>query len=216
MDSLFQEIKFDQNGLVPAVAQDVNTGEVLMLAYMNREALEKSLETGLVHYWSRSRGKLWLKGETSGHYQHIKDIRLDCDGDTLLIKVIQDGAACHTGNPSCFFRKLGNDGQVENAGADAGNSAAILRELYDIIVDRRDHPKEGSYTNYLFDKGLDKILKKVGEETAEVIIAAKNKNKDEIRYEVADLVYHLFVLLVERGLVPEEIYGELRGRHKKG
>lgn len=217
MEKILSELKFDANGLVPAIAQDCKTNEVLMLAYMNREALEKTVETGLVHYWSRSRGKLWLKGETSGHYQHVKSMRVDCDGDTLLIMIEQEEAACHTGNYSCFYRELDKNGVHDAPKGDGGSEPVpdgefILQELYDVIVDRTVHPKEGSYTNYLFEKGLDKILKKVGEEASEVIIAAKNKAPDEIRYEVADLIYHLFVLLVERGLKPQDIYGELRKR----
>lgn len=218
MESIFDNLKFDNSGLVPAVIQDHVSNEVLMVAYMNREALSRTMETGLAHYWSRSRGKLWLKGETSGHYQHVKAISLDCDGDTLLLKVEQTGNACHTGHASCFYRSLDSDGVRENDDSAAAkketceNKTAIMQELYDIIVDRTVNPKEGSYTNYLFEKGLDKILKKVGEETAEVIIAAKNKSKSEIRYEIADLYYHLFVLMVERGVKLEEIYDELKGR----
>lgn len=220
MEQLLKEIKFDEKGLIPVIVQDYKSGEVLMMAYMNREALEKSLETGRMHYWSRSRGKLWLKGETSGHYQSIQSISMDCDGDTLLAKVEQKGAACHTGHYSCFYREVQEGGVKETSGKVFdekevyNDRAKILQELYNIIIDRRLNPKEGSYTNYLFEKGLDKILKKVGEETAEVIIAAKNKSRDEIRYEIADLIYHLFVLMVERDVKPDEIYDELKGRHK--
>jgi phosphoribosyl-ATP pyrophosphohydrolase/phosphoribosyl-AMP cyclohydrolase len=216
MAYVVDEVKFDGNGLVPVITQDFMTGEVLMLAYMNREALEKSIETGMVHYWSRNRQKLWLKGETSGHFQYMKSLSMDCDGDALLVKVDQKEAACHTGHHSCFFRQMdGNDtaevqdGKVEPEDYD---KPAILQELYEVIKGRQQNPKEGSYTNYLFEKGLDKILKKVGEETAEVIIAAKNKSREEIRYEVADLIYHLFVLLVERDIKLDEIYEELKGR----
>lgn len=214
MGSLKSALKFDDKGLIPVVTQDVKTKEVLMLAYMNEEAFDKTIETGKVHYFSRSRNNLWLKGETSGHFQFVKSIKLDCDGDTLLIEAEQVEAACHTGNKTCFFRAV-NDGNWEDVIEDADNeklSAEILQEVYDVIVDRTVNPKEGSYTNYLFTKGLDKILKKVGEETAEVIIAAKNKSKEEIRYEVSDLMYHLMVLLVERGLTLHDIYGELKGR----
>jgi len=218
MSNLPDGIKFDDRGLIPVITQDVNTNEVLMMAYMNEEAYKKSIETGKVHYWSRSRNKLWLKGETSGHYQIIKSISMDCDGDTLLIKVEQIGGACHTGHKSCFFREIGENGikETEEKVFDEDKaymeSAAVLKEVYDVIVDRTINPKEGSYTNYLFEKGLDKICKKVGEEAAEVIIAAKNKNKDEIRYEVADLFYHIMVLLVERGVKLEDIYRELKSR----
>lgn len=217
MENILKDIKFDGNGLVPAIVQDYKTNEVLMMAYMNSEALEKSLETGKAHYWSRSRQKLWCKGETSGHYQHIKSISMDCDCDALLLKVEQVEAACHTGHYSCFYRELEKNDLKETSepvfdAEKVYTKSAILQELYDIIVDRTINPKEDSYTNYLFEKGLDKILKKVGEETAEVIIAAKNKSKDEIRYEIADLFYHLFVLMVERGVKLDDIYEELKGR----
>lgn len=214
MNNLKDELKFDDKGLIPVVTQDVITKEVLMLAYMNEEAFDKTIETGKVHYFSRSRSKLWLKGETSGHFQFVKAIKLDCDGDTILIEVEQIDAACHTGNKTCFYRIMNGEKWEEIIGR-ADNeklSSEILQEVYDVIADRSVHPKEGSYTNYLFTKGLDKILKKVGEETAEVIIAAKNKSKEEIKYEVSDLLYHLMVLLVERGLTLEDIYGELKGR----
>jgi phosphoribosyl-AMP cyclohydrolase / phosphoribosyl-ATP pyrophosphohydrolase len=214
MNNLKEELKFDDKGLIPVVTQDFKTKEVLMVAYMNEEAFDKTIESGKVHYFSRSRSKLWLKGETSGHFQIVKAIKLDCDGDTILIEAEQIEAACHTGNKTCFFRTM-NAGQWEEATRSADDeelSAGILKEVYDVIADRAIHPKEGSYTNYLFTKGLDKILKKVGEETAEVIIAAKNKSKEEIKYEVSDLMYHLMVLLVERGLTLEDIYGELKGR----
>ncbi|MGI6777980.1 MAG: bifunctional phosphoribosyl-AMP cyclohydrolase/phosphoribosyl-ATP diphosphatase HisIE [Acetivibrionales bacterium] len=220
MEQLVNELRFDDRGLLPVVVQDYISNEVLMLAYMNRLAFDKSLETGMAHYWSRSRNKLWLKGETSGHYQYIKSMNIDCDGDTLLLKVEQKEAACHTGHYSCFFRQLSREGIKElpdlvfSSGETYGNRADILEKLYDTILDRLKNPKEGSYTNYLFEKGLDKILKKVGEETAEVIIAAKNKSKDEISYEVADLVYHLLVLMVERKVEPDDICSELEKRHK--
>ncbi len=210
MNNLKSSVKFDEKGLVPVVTQDTKTKEVLMVAYMNEEAFDKTIETGKVHYYSRSRSKLWLKGETSGHFQLVKSIKLDCDGDTILIEAEQIDAACHTGNKTCFFRTM-VDGEWK-ANEEEKPTAAILHEVYNVIVDRNINPKEGSYTNYLFTKGLDKILKKVGEEAAEVIIAAKNKSKEEIRYEVSDLMYHLMVLLVERGLTLEDIYGELKGR----
>ncbi len=220
MEELLKEVKFDERGLAAAIIQDYRTGEVLMLAYMNREALEKSLTTGLATYWSRSRGSLWTKGETSGNFQRIKSVSLDCDGDALLLKVEQVGNACHTGYHSCFFRELYKEAGGEES-RDLGlipacqeDPAEILKELYAVIKDRMAHPREGSYTSYLFKEGLDKILKKVGEEAAEVIIAAKNRSRDETRYEIADLLYHLLVLMAEQGLSLEEIYGELKGRRK--
>lgn len=227
MNNFLDELKFDDKGLIPVVTQDSRTDEVLMLAYMNKEALEKSIETGKVHYWSRSRNKLWLKGETSGHFQSIRSISFDCDADTLLVKAEQKGCACHTGHHSCFFRKIDNElpmkadnsydkkdvSQVEEKQPDTSvELSVVLQEVYNVILDRKDNPKEGSYTNYLFDKGLDKILKKVGEETAEVIIAAKNKSGEELKGEIADLMYHLCVLMVERDVKLDDIYGELKGR----
>lgn len=212
------ELKFDSNGLIPVIVQDYKSNEVLMMAYMNKEAYEKSVETQKAHYWSRSRNKLWLKGETSGHFQNIKSINVDCDNDALLMKVEQVEAACHTGHYSCFYREVEKGETKETSGTvfDAekvyGDKSRILQEVYDVIIDRKLNPKEGSYTNYLFDKGIDKILKKVGEESAEVIIASKNKSKDEIRYEIADLFYHLFVLMVDREVKLDDIYDELKGR----
>ncbi|MDP4181608.1 MAG: bifunctional phosphoribosyl-AMP cyclohydrolase/phosphoribosyl-ATP diphosphatase HisIE [Bacillota bacterium] len=213
MDDISKNLKFDSNGLIPVVTQDYKTNTVLMLAYMNKEAFEKTIETKKVHYWSRSRNKLWLKGETSGHFQHVKSMSIDCDNDALLIKVEQVEAACHTGNYSCFYRDIDSEGIKEaNNSVSSLDKAAILQEVYNVIVDRRINPKEGSYTNYLFDKGIDKILKKVGEESAEVIIASKNKEVSEVRYEIADLFYHLFVLMVERDVKLDDIYDELKGR----
>ncbi|HHY82753.1 MAG TPA: bifunctional phosphoribosyl-AMP cyclohydrolase/phosphoribosyl-ATP diphosphatase HisIE [Clostridiales bacterium] len=216
---LDEQLRFDENGLIPAVIQDAESGEVLMLGYMNREALEKSLQTGKTHFWSRSRQKLWMKGETSGHIQTIEEVYFDCDKDALLFKVKQAVAACHTGHYSCFHSKINDEYDIikidepvfepENV---YGNTVSILKELYNVVADRRLHPKEGSYTNYLFEKGLDKILKKVGEETSEVIIASKNRSKDEVVYEVSDLLYHLMVLLVEQGITLEDVYSELKRR----
>ncbi|MFY9285973.1 MAG: bifunctional phosphoribosyl-AMP cyclohydrolase/phosphoribosyl-ATP diphosphatase HisIE [Tissierellaceae bacterium] len=197
------DVKFNQDGLVPAIAQDVGTGEVLMLAYMNEEALRLTKETGIAHYYSRSRQALWKKGETSGHIQEVKGIYYDCDGDAVLLKVNQIGAACHTGNYSCFFNE-------EKGYKDLSNT---LKDLYKVIIDRKKNPQEGSYTQYLFDKGIDKILKKIGEEAAEVIIGAKN-DKQELIYEASDLIYHLIVLLVNEGVTPADIMEELRGRMK--
>lgn len=211
-------VKFDDQGLIPAIIQDYRSGQVLMLAYMNQESLQKTLDTGRTWFYSRSRQKLWRKGEDSGHVQEVKDILCDCDEDTLLIKVIQTGAACHSGHYSCFYRDMDGN-EIETAPAiDVGKIycsrqvPGILYELYDIINDRRDKMPEGSYTAYLFDKGLDKILKKVGEENAEVIIAAKNRAKPEVVYEVSDLIYHLLVLLVEQGVKLEDIFAELKSR----
>lgn len=218
MSEIVKNIKFDDKGLIPVIAQDYNTNEVLMMAYMNKEALEKSLETGKAHYFSRSRNKLWQKGETSGHYQYIKSVKIDCDNDALLIKVEQVEGACHTGHYSCFYREISEkEGLKETQEKvfdekEVYDGAKVLKEVYDVIVDRTINPKEGSYTNYLFEKGLDKILKKVGEEAAEVIIAAKNKDKGEIVYEISDLFYHLFVLMVERGVKLDDIYNELKKR----
>lgn len=202
----FSEFKTNSDGLIPVVVQNYKTQEVLMLAYMNEEAFDRTVKTGRMTYYSRSRRQLWVKGETSGHYQYVKSLTIDCDKDTLLAKVDQIGAACHTGNPTCFFQPLvGMD-------YDTKNPLQIFEKVYDTIVDRREHPKEGSYTNYLFDKGLDKILKKVGEEATEIVIAAKNKNPEEVKYELADFLYHAMVLMVEKGVKWEDIIGELADR----
>ena len=214
---MISTIKFDERGLVPAIIQDNQSGQVLMMAYMNRESLQKTLNTGNTWFYSRSRQELWMKGESSGHIQNVKEILYDCDEDTLLIKVDQVGAACHTGHYSCFYRNhLGEEitPQVFDPDLVYGSSASpgILYELYNLIVDRREKMPEGSYTTYLFDKGLDKILKKVGEENAEVIIAAKNRSQSEVTYEVADLLYHLLVLLVEQGVSLDQIFNELKSR----
>ncbi len=206
--ALIKEIKFDEKGLVPAIAQSAETGAVLMQAYMNAEAVQTTIETGYAHYYSRSRNKLWKKGEQSGNTQKIVDFSLDCDMDSVLLRVSQLGPACHTGEYSCFHNEV-----VQFKKPICENSS-MLEELYAIVCERRANPKEGSYTNYLFDKGIDKILKKVGEETAEVIIASKNPGTDELRYEAADLLYHLTVLFCEKGLTPGEVFDELRNRHK--
>jgi phosphoribosyl-AMP cyclohydrolase / phosphoribosyl-ATP pyrophosphohydrolase len=211
------DIKFDPHGLVPAVIQDVDSGTVLMLAYMNEEALLKTTATGVTWFYSRSRRCLWQKGETSGHVQKVRELYYDCDGDTLLVKVEQSGVACHEGTFSCFSRRLDGDSPVQVSGDAAPESrpaVAILHELYHVINDRKANPKEGSYTNYLFDKGQDKILKKVGEESAETIIASKNNSKQEILYEMADLWYHCLVLLAYHNITPTELLGELEGRRK--
>ncbi|MDF2566366.1 MAG: phosphoribosyl-ATP diphosphatase [Massilibacillus sp.] len=213
-------IKFDEQGLVPAIIQD-DQGQVLMLAYMNKESLEKTVETGLTWFYSRSRKGLWQKGETSGNIQKVKEISYDCDGDTLLVKVEQTGAACHTGTYSCFNRNLGeNESSVAtlfDANKVYGQSVStILHDLYNVINDRKLHPKEGSYTNFLFEHGQDKILKKIGEEAAETIIASKNMDKEEILYEMGDLWYHCLVLLAFHNISPSELLGELQNRRSGG
>lgn len=215
---MIANLKYDGQGLIPAIIQDEQTNEVLMLAYMNQEALRKTAETGVTWFYSRSRNRLWQKGETSGHVQKVKDIYYDCDADTLLIKVEQTGAACHEGTYSCFSRKLGDEGQAETVFDAAAvynhSAAAVLHDLYDVIIDRKVNPKEGSYTNYLFTKGQDKILKKVGEECAETIIGSKNNSKEEILYEMADLWYHCLVLLGYHDITPSELLAELQKRRK--
>ena len=204
-----QEVKFDHDGLIPAVVQDSESGEVLMLAYMNRESLQKTIETGQTHFWSRSRKELWRKGETSGHTQAVTSISLDCDGDTLLVRAEQTGVACHTGNRSCFFRELQQDSNATVGFAEVfGNLARVIHE-------RKEKMPEGSYTTKLFASGVDRILKKVGEEAGEVIIAAKNHSKPEIAWEVSDLLYHLLVLLEQEGVSLEEVAKELHGRSMK-
>ncbi len=202
----FSQFKLNSDGLLPVVVQDYKTAEVLMLAYMNRQAFEHTLKTGRMTYFSRSRQELWIKGDTSGHYQYVKSLMIDCDKDTLLAKVDQIGAACHTGNPTCFFQTV--------AGADYNgkNPLRIFDTVYETILDRKKNPKEGSYTNYLFEKGIDKILKKLGEEATEIVIAAKNPNPEEIKYEMADFLYHAMVLMVERGVSWEDIINELADR----
>ena len=201
-------VKFDEKGLVPVVTQDIKTGTVLMLAYMNEEALKMTLDTGYAVYFSRSRQTLWKKGETSGHVQKVRALHYDCDGDSLLMLVEQTGPACHTGEYSCFHNELLS--LVE--GSAKAPSAQILQEVFNVIADRKAHPKEGSYTNYLLDKGVEKICKKVGEEAAESIIAAVKGSREELRYEAADLVYHLLVLLFNQGLTPMELWAELEKR----
>ena len=202
----FSSFKLNEKGLLPVIVQHYKTQEVLMLAYMNEEAFKLTVETGRMTYFSRSRNALWVKGETSGNYQHVKSLTIDCDNDTLLAKVEQVGVACHTGNPTCFFQPI--------AGVDYNetNPLRIFETLYEKIVDRKVNPKEGSYTNYLFDKGIDKILKKVGEEATEIVIAAKNPNPEEIKYEIADFLYHIIVLMVEKGVTWEDITKELSDR----
>lgn len=205
--SWLDQVKFDSNGLVPVATQEAVTGELLMVAYATRGALERTVETGRAHYWSRSRGELWAKGDTSGHIQELVEMRLDCDGDTVLYRVRQTGPACHTGARSCFFRVAG-DGELSEAPLPAN----VLDRIDQVIAARSLVPEEGSYTNYLLEKGLDKILKKVGEEATEVVIAAKNAGVDELRSESADLVYHLLVLLQERGVGLNDLLNELDER----
>ncbi len=202
----FDDFKLMDNGLIPAVVQDYRTNEVLMVAYMNKESYEKTIKTGKMTYYSRSRQELWLKGETSGHYQYVKSLMLDCDNDTILAKVRQLGAACHTGSRSCFFKELAKKDYIES------NPLTVLMEDYNIIMDRKQNPKEGSYTNYLFDKGIDKILKKCGEEATEIVIAAKNPDSEELKYEIADFLYHMMVLMAECGLDWNDITKELINR----
>jgi len=211
-------LKFDAHGLIPAIIQDVETGEVLMMAYMNRESLEKTFESGKTWFYSRSRQKLWQKGETSGHIQHVRAAYYDCDADTLLFKVEQVGVACHEGYQSCFHYGLFDGQPVGERTVDPQTvyqaGPAILDELYGIIADRKLNPTEGSYTTYLFNKGQDKILKKVGEEAAETIIASKNNDKAEVVYEMSDLWYHCLVLLAQHGYEPKDIFCELAKRRK--
>lgn len=203
-------LTYDQNGLIPAVVQNINTNEVLMVAYMNQESLEKTMQSGHATFWSRSRQEIWEKGATSGNYMNVKEIRVDCDADCLLVLVEPDGPACHTGKNTCFYRKLENGILTELE--QISSSADILQRLMAVTEDRKKNPKEGSYTNYLFDKGEDKILKKVGEEAAEVVIAGKNRDKDEISYEVADLMYHLTVMLSDNDMTWNDIFEELEKR----
>lgn len=198
------EIKFDDNGLIPAIVQDAGTGEVLTLAYMNKESLKISLEKELTCFYSRSRSELWLKGETSGNYQHIVSITADCDKDALVVKVNPEGPACHTGKDTCFFNDLFKSEK---------NDAFSMERLYELLIGRKEQMPEGSYTTYLFEKGIDKILKKIGEESTEVIIAGKADDKAETVYEIADLAYHVMVLMVEMGITVDDIKKELASRH---
>ena len=212
------KIKFDEKGLIPAIVQE-ESGQVLMLAYMNEESLQKTIETGYTHFYSRSRQSLWKKGETSGNVQKVKALYYDCDGDTLLVKVHQTGVACHTGTYSCFSGRRLDDNNNLPAVIDNQSKedlSLVLYELYSVIKDRQRHPVEGSYTNYLFIKGQDKILKKVGEEAVETILASKNDDRDNIIYEMGDLWYHCLVLLAWHGIKPEDLFAELMNRRKGG
>ena len=197
------ELKFDENGLIPVVVQDFYTKRVLTLAYMNRESLDISIREGKTCFFSRSRNELWRKGETSGNYQKIVSITADCDGDALLVEVIKDGPACHTGADSCFFDPVFSSNEIP---------PFSYSDLFELIEGRKSVPQEGSYTTYLFDKGIDKILKKVGEECTEVVIAGAKKNREEVIYETADLIYHVLVLMAELGIKPEDVTKELAKR----
>ena len=197
-------LKFDEKGLIPAIVVDAESGKVLTLAYMNKESLEISLREKKTCFWSRSRQELWLKGETSGNYQHIQTITADCDGDALVVKVLKDGPACHTGSDSCFFQEV--------LGTPVNDEFSVS-DLYKLLQGRKSEMPEGSYTSYLFEKGIDKILKKVGEECTEVIIASKADDRAETVYEIADLMYHVMVMMVEMGISPEEVKAELASRH---
>ena len=211
MVSDLSELQFGDQGLLPVIVQDVVTGQVLMLAYMNREALEKTLETGSAHYWSRSRSKLWHKGESSGHIQHVRDIRYDCDADSLLLLVEQEGVACHTGERSCFFRRLsGSPDKAESPVAEV-----LLHNLYEVILERRQRPPQESYVASLMARGQDQVVKKVVEEAAEVALASKNGRSEEILYEMADLWFHSLVALAWHRLPPQGVLQELRHRFGK-
>ena len=204
------ELKKDPQGLIPVIVQETGSGEVLMMAYMDKEAYEQTIETGRMTYWSRSRKELWVKGETSGHYQYVRSLTVDCDLDTILARVEQVGAACHTGHHSCFFQP---DLVLEEE-TEAPNPMEILESDYQTILHRRDNPKEGSYTNYLFDKGIDKMLKKLGEECTEIVIAAKNDDRTETIYEIADLMYHLMVVMAEKDITWGDLRDEMVRRSK--
>lgn len=203
-EEIIKELKFDDKGLIPAVVQDFFTGEVLTVAYMNAESLKITLDEKMTCFFSRSRQELWRKGETSGNRQHIVSVKTDCDKDALVVKVIKDGPACHTGAESCFFNLLYKDNDKTDFSIDA---------LYDLIKGRKTQMLEGSYTTYLFTKGLDKIMKKVGEECTEVIIGAAKNSKEETIYEISDLAYHILVLMVEMGISVDDIRKELDSRH---
>ena len=199
-----EQIKFDEKGLVPAIVQDYYTKEVLTLAYMNKESLKITLRDKKTCFYSRSRQELWLKGETSGNYQNVVSVKYDCDSDSLLVEVKKEGPACHTGSESCFFNSLFEAENYSNFSPE---------KLYNLIKDRKVNPEKKSYTSYLFEKGLDKILKKVGEECTEVIIGAKNNDNDELKYEISDLYYHTLVLMIEQGLTIQDVKNELAKRH---
>ncbi len=217
------EIRFDEKGLVPAVVQDAESGEILMVAYMNADSLRRTVSTGLTHFYSRSRGRVWQKGEESGHVQRVHEILYDCDSDTLLVKVDQEGVACHTGHRSCFFRRLhpAPEGSPEIAPILRdpeevyGGGMAVLEQIFSVIQDRRENRPPGSYVADLFAKGQDQILKKAGEECAELLVASKNGKADGIIYEAADLWFHTLVLLAFHGIPPREVTRELARRAGK-
>jgi phosphoribosyl-ATP pyrophosphohydrolase/phosphoribosyl-AMP cyclohydrolase len=217
------QLRFDKDGLVPAIVQDVTNGQVLTLAYMNRESLRLTIETGLTHFYSRSRQRIWQKGEESGNVQRVREIYFDCDEDALLIRAEQEVAACHTGRRSCFFRRLHPSPEVaEEVGrqrfdpeAVYGESLAILQQIFEVVADRKVNPKADSYVSRLFAKGQDQILKKIGEEAAELVVASKNGKPEEIIYELADLWFHTLVLLGYHGVAPREVARELRKRQGK-
>ena len=198
------DVVFNQDGLIPAIVQDYKSNKVLMLAYMNKESLEITLQEKRTCFYSRSRRQLWRKGETSGNVQHVVSIAADCDTDTLLVKVNRDGPACHTGADSCFYQEVYTDEAVKEMS---------ITKLYDLLLTRKSEPKEGSYTSYLFEKGREKILKKIGEESTEVVIAALKNDNQETIFETADLCYHMLVLMVECGISPDDILTELAKRH---
>lgn len=220
LEQVTENVRWNEDGLVSAIVQDEATLQVLTLAYMNRESLKLSLESGETWFWSRSRQELWHKGATSGNTQKITGIQLDCDGDALLVKVIPNGPACHTGATSCFFRDITLSGSASSQetvtkGRTSHERFRVLSELEAVIAEREKTRPDGAYTTYLFDKGVDKILKKVGEEASETIIAAKNEDNEELRLEVSDLIYHLLVLLQERKLPLDEVMTELNRRHER-
>ena len=204
MEWNIDSIRFDEKGLIPAIVQDYYSKQVLTLAYMNRESLEITMREGKTCFYSRSRGELWRKGETSGNLQQVVSITTDCDQDALVIEVIKDGPACHTGEESCFFQPVYQSEEV---------GAFSYEDLYRMLEDRKKNPREGSYTTYLFEKGKDKILKKIGEESTEVIIGAAKNDRSETLYEIADLAYHVMVLMVEEGIPMKELARELADRH---
>jgi phosphoribosyl-ATP pyrophosphohydrolase/phosphoribosyl-AMP cyclohydrolase len=211
------ELEFDDRGLIPAIVQDVETDEVLMMAYMNQESLEITLKEGRTCFWSRSRQELWRKGETSGHIQQVEEIRYDCDGDTLLVKVQQTGGACHTGHKSCFYRKLEGETAAEKVFApeevyNKKDNSSILAELQEVIKDRKQNPQPDSYTSSLYEKGENEFLKKLGEETTEIVMAAVKGDRAEITYEIADFLYHLLVVMVYYNISLEEVFSELKER----
>ncbi|WP_278712359.1 bifunctional phosphoribosyl-AMP cyclohydrolase/phosphoribosyl-ATP diphosphatase HisIE [Eubacterium ventriosum] len=202
----FDQFKKNSDGMIPVVVQDYKTDKVLMVAYMNEEAFNLTIKTGKMTYFSRSRNEIWVKGVTSGHFQYVKELSMDCDLDTMLAKVYQAGVPCHTGADTCFFNTL-----VKKE-YDESNPMRVFEDVYNVILDRKKNPKEGSYTNYLFDKGIDKILKKVGEEATEIVIAAKNPDPQEVKYEISDFLYHVMVLMAEKGVSWKEITKELSRR----